>query len=80
MGAVGGGWWWGFGMSLLSLLFLGLIVAGIVLLIRGSRPRGGGTRESSRALDILDERFARGEIDLEEYQARRRLLLGPGQR
>jgi putative membrane protein len=33
--------------------------------------RGGGT---GSALDILERRFASGEIDREEYEERRRLL------
>jgi uncharacterized membrane protein len=36
------------------------------------RPRGGDTS----ALDILDERFARGEIDIQEYEDRKRVLTG----
>jgi putative membrane protein len=60
-------------MGLGMLLFLALIVVGIVLLLRptvGSEPR----REHDRALEILNERFARGEIDREEYEERRRVL------
>lgn len=67
------GGWWGFGMGLGMLLFFALIVVGIVLLLRpatGSEPR----REHDRALEILNERFARGEIDREEYEERRRVL------
>ena len=66
---------WGFGMGLFWLVFLGLLVAGVVLAIRGPF-RGSGDRGDGRsALDILDERFARGEIDQEEYEARKRVLL-----
>ena len=67
---------WGFGMMLVMLVFLALIVVGIVFVVRsfsdGGRtlPRSGG----NRALDILDERFARGELDREEYEERRRTL------
>ncbi len=69
---------WGFGMMFMSLLFLALIVVGVVLVVR-SFSHGGQTppqREGSRALDILDERFARGEIDQQEYEERRRALTG----
>lgn len=72
------GGWWGFGMGLGMLLFLALIVVGIVLLLRpivgSSEPR----RERSRAIEILDERFARGEIDRAEYEERRRVLESGG--
>lgn len=70
----GGGW--GFAMLLMSLLFLALIVVGVVLVARsfspGDRSQQGPT--DGRALDILDERFARGEIDQKEYEERRRIL------
>lgn len=66
------GGWWGFGMGLGMLLFFALIVVGIVLLLR---PAASETRrEHDRALEILNERFARGEIDREEYEERRRVL------
>ncbi len=72
------GAWWGFGMMLAMLLFLALIVVGVVFVVR-STSEGGRTRtqsEGSRALDILDERFARGELDQQEYEERRRILTG----
>jgi putative membrane protein len=67
---------WGFGMMLVMLLFLALIIVGVVFVVR-SFSEGGRTPSlhgGSRALDILDERFARGEIDREEYEERRRTL------
>jgi len=72
---------WGFGMGLASLVFLALIVIGIVLIVRNPstapEPRGRGTT----AGQILDERFARGEIDEEEFRRRRDLLsAGAGSR
>ncbi len=70
------GGWWGFGMMLFFLLFLGLIVVGPVFVVRSFSDGGRGARraEGSRALEILDERFARGEIDRSEYEERRRIL------
>ena len=65
------------------LLFWALIVLGIVFLWRtlasGKTPRGGGDPgaqgdRTDRALEILRERYAKGEIDEEEYQRRRRDL------
>lgn len=69
----------GLGGGLLMLLFWIVIILGIVALARwlwNSAP--GGTDKSAserhRALDILDERYARGEIDEDEYQEKRRHL------
>jgi putative membrane protein len=64
-------------MAVMMAVFWGAIVAVIVLLMRG-RPADQGpqapTRPTSR--EILDERFARGEIDREEYEDRRAALQG----
>jgi putative membrane protein len=63
-------------MMLFSLLFLVLIVVGIVFVVRSFSGDGRTTASpgGNRALDILDERFARGEIDQAEYEERRRTL------
>lgn len=84
----GGGWgvgdWllMGFGM----LLFWVVLVALVVWVVRGTHtPRvsgyGGGVRmdrpaEPTRptAREVLDERYARGEIGDEEYRSRRDAL------
>ena len=65
-----GGWWWAMGVG--WLVFLALIVVLAVVLMRHYRPAGGGTRSSAH--DTLDERFARGEIDVDEYRRRRDAL------
>ena len=74
-------WWiggaWGLGMLLLMLAFWGLVIAGIVLLVRWFVGVGGGPgvgRGPDRALEILRERYARGEINKDEFEARRRDL------
>ncbi len=66
---------WSFGMGLIWLVFLGLIVVGVVLAIRGSSGGGSDGGRGRSAIDILDERFARGEIDREEYEERKQVLL-----
>ena len=71
------GWWTG-GTVLLSLLFLVLVIAGVVLVARaftGERRRQP-VDTPSRALTILEERYARGDIDREEFEDRRENLLG----
>ncbi len=64
---------WGLGMMLMMLVFWGLVIAGIVLAIRWLAGQGERSR-SDRALDILRERYARGEINKDEFEAKRRDL------
>lgn len=67
---------WMFLGPLMMILFVALIVVAVVLLVRWLSDHRTGDRPGSdgRALEILKERFARGEIDKEEYEERRRLL------
>ena len=66
------GYGYGVGMMfgpVLWLIVLGLIVAGIIWFVRKGDVPG---QSSARA--ELDLRFARGEIDAEDYAARKKLL------
>jgi putative membrane protein len=75
-----GGWFHMFFGFLMMLLFLGILVGLIVLVVRWlgtseHSPFRTGARQGERtALDILKERLARGEIDVAEYEERRRAL------
>jgi putative membrane protein len=64
---------WGIVMMLCMLVFWGLVVAGVVIAIRWLVQQGRGSR-SGAAPEILRERYARGEIDREEFLARKRDL------
>jgi len=69
-------WGWGSGfmwlMPLVMLAWFALMIAVIVLLVRWLGGGNGGRSASTRnARDILDERYARGEIDREEYVQRK---------
>jgi putative membrane protein len=77
---------------ILMLAFLAFVVVGIVLLVRGLGGSSGGSsgsspptsreepiREAPRraaALDVLEERYARGELDREEFLQRKKDLTG----
>ncbi|WP_254666379.1 SHOCT domain-containing protein [Humibacillus sp. DSM 29435] len=63
-------------MTVLMLAFWALVVGGVVALFRNRRPAGpdSGTTPGRSAENVLDERFARGEIDEQEYHARRAVL------
>jgi len=72
-------WGWGhmFFGSLMMILFWGTIIVLVVLLVRwlsGTGPHQFPPSAHKTPLDILKERFARGEIDKEEYEERRKLL------
>jgi putative membrane protein len=72
------GWAWMPLMGLIPLLFLALLVAIVVLLVRwmsNAPERPPGSRGSS-ALDALGERYARGEISREEYLQKKADLVG----
>jgi putative membrane protein len=58
----------------MMLAFLALIVVFVVPLARGSR--GGFGMGRPTAKEILDERLARGEIDVEEYTRTLDILSG----
>ena len=67
---------WGYGG--LGFLWMALFWVGVILLIVWSvrRPQETSSRPQRTALDILEERFARGEVDADEFDARRRQLVG----
>ncbi|MHB8962049.1 MAG: SHOCT domain-containing protein [Saccharofermentanales bacterium] len=76
----GPGW---IGMLVGGLLFLGLVVLGMVLLVRYAKnnshsadhPAGGSiSANTDNALKILNERYARGEINDDEYAAKKNEL------
>ncbi|MGE5158035.1 MAG: SHOCT domain-containing protein [Gemmatimonas sp.] len=73
-----GGWYGMIFGPFFMILSLAAVVAVVVLLVRwlgGSSTGFSSSRPSTRSpLDILKERFARGEIDKDEYEERRRVL------
>lgn len=74
MGDWGAGWW--ILMMLGMILFWGLVILGVIWIVRElAGPREHGA-ESARPLDVLDRRLASGEISPEEYEERRRILRG----
>lgn len=79
------GWGWGW-MWLLSTLFVvgvvAVVVALVVALTRGASGRATAPPPAHRsaALDILDQRYARGELTTEEYRERLHVLGDAGAR
>lgn len=68
-------WYWhGMGLWgwLMMLAFWAVVIIGIASAVRASTSLR--QRDEDGALRILDERWARGEIDREDYEERRRAL------
>jgi putative membrane protein len=63
----------GIGMMLMMLVFGGLVIVALVLGIRWLITEGKEPRSDS-ALDILRQRYARGEINKEEFETLKRDL------
>ena len=69
------GWFMG---PIMMIVVIGFVVALIVLLVRWLGGHGHASQShnptSNAPLDILKERFAKGEIDKDEYEERRKVL------
>ena len=72
-------------MSIAMLMFWAAVIAGTLWLIRATRARVGNRRDgvsldkrdhpnAATASDILDSRYARGELSDDDYRARRDTL------
>lgn len=72
MGDWGAGWW--ILMMVGIVLFWGLVVLGIVWVVRELSGRREDGPSNQNPLDILERRLAGGEISPEEYEKRRRIL------
>ena len=72
----------GFWVMLVVMLVLLIAVLAFLYLLAtrsgavGGRDRDAGEKASESAQRLLDERFARGEIDEDEYRRRRAVLQG----
>ncbi len=78
----GGGWGMGPGMmggyGFMGIIFWIVIIVGIIFLVKylmqGGGKMGGKGASGNSALEILEQRFARGEIDQEEFETKKREL------
>ncbi len=79
-GMMGPGMMWGYGwgwfMPIIMIVFWGLVIWGIVALVRGvSTSDTGFATQTDSALEILKRRYARGEITKQEYEERKKDLI-----
>ncbi len=72
-----GSGWWGFGW-IFMIVFWGLVIIALILLIRSlvrlSRPNERKEAGRDPAMEILRQRYAKGEIDKEEFERKKRDL------
>ena len=72
------GWGW-VAMTIGMVVFWGLLITLVVVLVRGmNRPGDQGLGQRPSPERLLAERFARGEIDEDEYRRRLATLTGSG--
>jgi putative membrane protein len=74
-----GGWGWGgIVMTIVLAVFLVAVIVAVIFairdLFRGGSQRNGGSSAAPGPEDTLAHRFARGEIDADEYRQRVALL------
>jgi putative membrane protein len=76
-----GDWGMGWFSMIFMIVFWILVIVALVYLVkwlaqssRGEKPGVGGS-SGSRAIEILKERYARGEIDKAEFDARKKDLM-----
>ena len=61
-------------MPIVWILFLGLIIWAVVAAVRPGESRSSDSATTSSALEVLKKRYARGEINKEEYEEKKRDL------
>jgi putative membrane protein len=66
--------WWGIGW-IFMIVILGILILGLIFLSRWLLGMTKAQRGEDSALDILKKRYARGEIDKEEFEQKKRDLL-----
>ena len=75
MGSWGYGSYGAFDMLLWPIILIAIIV-GVVWFMRKDGSQGIVPRRGSRELDVLEERYARGEISRDEYLGKKRDIEG----
>lgn len=68
---------WGFGGGLMMILFWAAVILFIVWVVREISGRNEGKDKQNRgrsALEILQERYAKGEIDKQEFEEKKKDL------
>jgi putative membrane protein len=73
----GWGWWMGFGWMWMIGFWALIIWAVFTLTKRGSADKDRVAEDQGTALEIVERRYARGELNDEQYEAMRARLSRP---
>jgi len=67
---------WGYG-GFFMLFFWGILITGLVLLVRWliQQSRSASPNQGETPIAILKKRYARGEIDNDEFEEKKKILL-----
>lgn len=65
----------GFGL-IIPLILIGLIIYAVIRLLPGGSKNYSDHRTENEAIDILNQRYAKGEISEEEYVKKKKILRG----
>ena len=63
--------WHGFGGGMMWIIWIFILLALAWIVVAATRQAGGPRNREKSAMDILKERYARGEIDRDEYRRTR---------
>ena len=69
---------WGLGGGIMMIIFWTAIILFIVWIVKevSGRNNSDKPRHSKSALEILEERYAKGEIDKREFEEKKKDLIG----
>lgn len=68
--------WFGFGFGwIFMVLCWGLVIWGIIVFVRWLARQEQGKHNEKSAINILKERYAKGEINKEEFEAKKKDLI-----
>jgi putative membrane protein len=70
-------WWWGWGLGMMAVMFLfwALVIVGLMVGIRWLLHKGK-EEKTDPAIETLRQRYARGEINKDEFEAKKKDLAG----
>ena len=70
-GMMGG---WGIFMMIVLVILIVIIVYAVMKLVQGGSNAGTTSNSRDEALEILNQRYAKGELSDEEYQQKKKIL------